>query len=310
MAKTQDILALLDGPKSCKLHNFAGRLVGSIKKPFNPLPAILDGADIIKRIIKHGGQVEGKIFFEAGTGWVPGIPLTYWLVSAEKTITFDVNIYMQEKYIQESLQIINKNRTTVEAILGPYINRERFNKLIKFSERKKIKIKELLELCHIEYVAPGDAARTALADKCIDYHTSHNVYEHIPCDTLLHIILEGNRIIKKDGLFVNRIDYKDHFASFSRKILKINFLKYSDTEWNKYNNNKYVYVNRLRHDDFKALFQEANQEIFEVEPYQDEKIKEILNRNELVLDKKFQGKDKDILSTTSSWFVNKYGEKE
>jgi hypothetical protein len=50
MAKIQDFLALIDGPKSCRVHNLAGRIVGSIPKPYNPLPTISDSVKMLRNI--------------------------------------------------------------------------------------------------------------------------------------------------------------------------------------------------------------------------------------------------------------------
>jgi hypothetical protein len=48
MAKIQDILAFIDGPKSCFTHNLAGRIVGSIPKPYDPLDTIFNAVKMIK----------------------------------------------------------------------------------------------------------------------------------------------------------------------------------------------------------------------------------------------------------------------
>ncbi|MDR2098186.1 MAG: hypothetical protein LBP37_06670 [Spirochaetaceae bacterium] len=55
MAKVQDILAFIDGPKSCLLHNFAGRVVGSIPKPYNPIDTVFDAVKMLKAAGGGGG---------------------------------------------------------------------------------------------------------------------------------------------------------------------------------------------------------------------------------------------------------------
>jgi hypothetical protein len=57
MAKVQDILAVIDGPKSCRLHNFAGRVVGSIPKPYNPLNTVFEAAKMLKAMNGGGGGI-------------------------------------------------------------------------------------------------------------------------------------------------------------------------------------------------------------------------------------------------------------
>ena len=50
------------------------------------------------------------------------------------------------------------------------------------------------------------------------------------------------------------VDYSDHFSHSDQTISSINFLRYSDDEWQRYAGNRYMYMNRLRHDDVLALF--------------------------------------------------------
>jgi hypothetical protein len=61
LAGVQDILALIDGPESCRVHNLAGRLAGSIPKPYNPLNTVSDAGKIMKSIMGVGGG--GGVFF-------------------------------------------------------------------------------------------------------------------------------------------------------------------------------------------------------------------------------------------------------
>jgi SAM-dependent methyltransferase len=305
MAKVQDILGIIDGPKSCRVHNWMGRLVGSIKKPFDPVPAMTRGVEMLKRIKKYSSMFAGKTFFELGTGWSPNLPLTLWLAGAEKTITIDLNTYMQKRYVWESLATISERRVDIEALFGSFFDKKRFNDLLQFAGMKNTKLKDFLDLCRINYIAPGDAARTNLPDCCIDFHVSCDVYEHIPPEILRNILLEGNRIIKKDGLFVNSIGLEDHFANFSKTVSKINFLQYSDDEWKKYNNNKYVYVNRLRYDDFFTMFNDVHHEIIAAEPGINQDIKDMLDRGSMKIDVKFQNKSTEVLASLKPWFVTR-----
>jgi SAM-dependent methyltransferase len=297
MSKVQDILALIDGQKSCVIHNLAGRIVGSIPKPYNPMNGIFDAV----KMLRSGGG--GGIFFEYGTGWVPSLPIGFWLGGAEKTITVDANTYMQKQYIVEAVEIIAKNKKRIKEMYGEILDENRFAAFLNYAAKSKINIKELLELCHVEYIAPGDAAHTGLPDKSVDVHVSHFAFEHIPPEILRDILLEGGRIIKPGGLFINSVDYQDHFAVYTKTIHRLNFLRYSDNEWEKYNSNKYTYVNRMRHGDFLRLFEELGHEIIYMEAPQDESVKRLLDGGLVKLDKKYQSMDKDMLSIMGAWFV-------
>jgi SAM-dependent methyltransferase len=307
MAKVQDILALIDGTKSCWAHNLAGRIVGSIPKPYNPLNTINNAAKILRNIEtatmkKAGGG--GDVFFEYGTGWVPSLPIGFWLGGADRTITIDTNPYMQNTYVKEAAQIIAKNDNKIKEIYGNLLDEKRLTTFVNYVNKNKIKVKDLLELCRIEYIAPADAARTNLADASVDHHVSHFAFEHIPPETLKSILLEGARIIKSNGLFINSVDYQDHFAVYTKSANRLNFLCYSDKDWRKYNNNKYTYVNRLRHQDFIKMFEELGHDIVYVETIADENVKKLLD-NGVELDEKYKFMPKETLSIMNAWFVTR-----
>jgi ubiquinone/menaquinone biosynthesis C-methylase UbiE len=166
-------------------------------------------------------------------------------------------------------------------------------------------MQDFFELCRITYIAPCDAANTNLSDESIDFHTSNAVFEHIPLSILENILEEGNRIIKKEGLFIHNIDYSDHFAYSDKNISPINFLQYSDQEWNKYAGNYHAYVNRLRHDDFISLFKKARHEFLFIEPRKSQYVHELLDQSKIQLNEQFKFKGTDILSITSSLFITR-----
>jgi ubiquinone/menaquinone biosynthesis C-methylase UbiE len=155
-------------------------------------------------------------------------------------------------------------------------------------------------------MAPCDAAKTGLPDKSVDYHVSNAVFEHIPLNILKDILKEGNRIVKKEGLFIHNIDYSDHFAYDDKNISAINFLQYSDKEWAKIAGNRHAYVNRLRHDDFISLFESAGHEFLQVETQKkdQQRIKELLEQGNIRLSERFTLKTNEILSTTAGSFVS------
>ncbi|MDR1148994.1 MAG: hypothetical protein LBK66_10220 [Spirochaetaceae bacterium] len=132
MSKVQDILALIDGSKSCWAHNLAGRIVGSIPKPYNPLPTISDAVKMLKNIKAIAGGGGDEIFFEYGTGWVPSLPIGLWLGGARKTITIDANTYMQNRYVKEAAWIIAQRENEIKEMYGDLLNEKRLETLIHY----------------------------------------------------------------------------------------------------------------------------------------------------------------------------------
>ena len=184
--------------------------------------------------------------------------------------------------------------------------RDRFDELLAYHRRGSFSKSSFLDLCSINYVAPGDASATSLQDNSIDFHTSYSVFEHIPPNILSKILEEGNRIVKDDGLFLHAIDYTDHFAHSDGSISAINFLQYSDDEWDKIAGNRYMYMNRLRHDDYLQLFEAAGHTMLACKESIDEQSQSLLKEGKLPLDSRFKTKSLDVLSISHSWLVTRY----
>jgi hypothetical protein len=281
------------------------RYFGGLKKPFNPIHHFETGVGIVKKIQKYGYKTTGKTFFEVGTGRVPLLPVAFWLCGAGKTITIDLNPYMRNELVKDMLSFIRTYENEIKNIFGNLLDNERFNLLIDKSKMTDINKNDILNLCQIEYISPGDAAKTKLNDNCVNYHVSHTVYEHIPLNIIQNILIEGNRIVTQDGLFINRIDYGDHFSYMDRNISVINFLQFDDKTWEKYAGNRYMYMNRARHDEFVELFKMVGHDFLEIEPMKNETVFKKLENGEFKLDKKFEAKSNEILSITGAWFITK-----
>ena len=301
----QNCISAFPDKLSYEMYFQMQRYFGGLKKPFSPLGHFSGGVGIIKRIQRHGKNFVGNTFFEVGTGRVPLYPVAFWLCGAGRTITIDLNPYMRNELIADILFHIKTKAEEIKGIFGDLLQEDRFGQLLEYSNSKKINQKDFLKICQIDYTAPGDAAKTFLESNSIHYHISNTVYEHIPLNIIKDILREGNRIISSDGLFINNIDYGDHFSYMDRNISVINFLQYDDREWEKYAGNRYMYMNRARHDEFEALFKDAGHEFIEIEPHASGTAEDILRNGKLKLDKKFSGKGNEILSITSALFVTK-----
>lgn len=303
-ARIQNAVALLPSGISYKIYYLLQRKMGALRNP-NPISRLKAGAGIAGHIIEQGKTPAGSTFLEVGTGWRINVPLALWLMGAAKIVTVDLNPYMKEELIKGDLKYIRENQAEVEkAFEGLPLNRNRMSELLKFSSRMG-NLPDLLELCCIQYIAPGDASALNLADNSIDFHVSCNVFEHIPPGTLRAILIEGLRLIREDGLFIHRIDYSDHFSHSDSSISSINFLQFNDRRWNKIAGNRYMYMNRLRVDDFQTLYEQAGHSILKLQSDMDQVALEAIKEGSLVLDEAFSDKSQDVLATTGSWFITK-----
>jgi hypothetical protein len=88
---------------SYQIHFITQRYFRELKKLFKPLWHFLQGTAVLKKIQKHGGEIIGKIFFEAGIGNMPLLPAAYWLCGAGKMVTVDLNPYIRKELIEDTL---------------------------------------------------------------------------------------------------------------------------------------------------------------------------------------------------------------
>lgn len=303
----QNAVCCLPSSNSYAAYYWLQRHFGGLRQ-INPIGQLIAGFETWKRIIRHGYDPTGKTFFEVGTGRAPIVPLAFWLMGAEKTITIDLNPYMKAELVRENLLYIASHQEEIEDVFCGLLNKQRYEALLLFVDKPDFCLPEFLNFCRINYVAPGNAASTGLPPQSIDFHTSYNVFEHIPAEVLNQILEEGGRLIKETGLFVHRIDYSDHFSHSDKNISAINFLQYSDDQWHLYAGNRYMYMNRLRHDDFLRLFESSGQQIVDAELDIDDRSQAVLRDGSLMLDNRFSRKSKNILSVVASWIVsNKRG---
>lgn len=303
-AAIQNLVAGLPAPLAYAAYFQLQRRLGRLRSP-DPLDWLAPARQVCTLLQEQGVLPAGKTFFEIGTGWVPLMPMAYWLMGAERTITIDLNPYLRTALIRECLASIARRESEVRGLFGDLLREERFAALLALDAGGKFARDAFLDLCRIDYRSGVDAARTGLADHSVDVHCSYTVLEHIPPAGLSSVLEEGNRITRDNGLFVHRIDYTDHFSHTDPGISPIHFLRFSDEQWQRLAGNRFMYMNRLRHDDFLELFRQAGHEILHIEAHVDEALAERLARGEIELHGQFRSKPATTLATVGAWVVSR-----
>lgn len=306
-AAIQNAVSRLPPATSYAAYYWLQRHFGELRR-CNPMSRLSAGIGIWRRIQEQNRSPRDKTFFEVGTGRVPIVPMAYWLMGAASVVTIDLNPYLKRELIAECLRYMSDHEDDVRRLFGDLLVGDRFEMLLGFAERPGFSTSDVLDLCRITYIAPGDAADTALPGEAVDFHTSYTVLEHIPAALLGGILREGNRITKADGLFVHGIDYSDHFAHSDRGICAINFLRYADKAWQRYAGNRYMFMNRLRHDEFLELFEQAGHRLVAVDVDRDERAGQVLREGRFRLDERFASKTKAVLEITGAWLVTEKAE--
>ncbi|WP_428263808.1 methyltransferase domain-containing protein [Haliangium sp.] len=198
-------------------------------------------------------SIEGKRVFEIGTGWFPTLPVCFWLVGAGSCLTYDLNRHLDQSLSFRMVRALGGqlDRIADTVNLDRAVVAERHRELLRARD-----LDELLARAHIEYHAPADATTSGLPDGSVDIIFSNSVLEHVPPAVLDALMRESYRILRPGGLVVHSVNCGDHYAYFDKRINFMNYLQYSEAEWQRWNNDL-QYQNRLRPQDFVDVTIEA-----------------------------------------------------
>ena len=302
-ARIQNAVARLPESVSYPAYYWIQRRFGGLRR-VDPLKGFRKFLNAAERLERVGASPVGAEFLEVGTGRQVNTPLAAWLCGARGITTVDLNPYLKEELVRDCVASIARRAEEVRGLLGKRLHPGRLEALLDLAGRPW-RFGELLELCAIRYRAPADAGRLDIPDGSHDFHVSFNVFEHVSPAALAAILREGNRVLREGGLFVHRVDYSDHFSHKDPSISPVNFLQYSAEEWQRIAGNRFMYMNRLRVDDFEALFREAGHEILVADSDVNADVAALLRRGGLTLDGDFRGKPLEVLATTGTWFVTR-----
>lgn len=273
------------------------RSVGGLRPArIDPLDRMRAALGIVTWAESAGFDVRGKVVLEVGTGRMVDLPTGMWLCGAGPIITVDLNPYLSLKLVAEARTIIRRNHNRVVEMFGRQ-NDPLFQERLQILVGTSVPDDGLLKRMNIVYMSPADAANLPLESRSVDLHVSHTVLEHIPGVVLSAILTEAARVLRAGGLLIHNIDPSDHFAHDDPSITRINFLRFTDSEWSRWAGNRFMYHNRLRAGDFVRLFEEAGVRIVKEERSVDDRSKAAL-RNGFQVAERFRGIAHQELATT------------
>ena len=302
-ARIQNVAARLPPRLGNNVYYIAQRRFGGLRSAC-PKSRLQAGLDVVCLIEKERRTVSGTTVLEIGTGHQINLPIALWLCGADQVITIDLNRYLKAELVRRDLSYIEDHTDEIVSLFGERASEPVFQRrLAVLLQRKTWNLSQLLESMNIRYLAPADAARLDLEKHSVDYHVSYTVLEHIAPETLIRIFREGKRVIRASGLFIHCIDFSDHFAHSDSSISSVNFLQFSEEEWTRIANNRFMYHNRLRVDEFRALLDESDLDVIKMDRRVDEQAKQILEDNSLLLNTRFRGRTSEVNATSHAWVV-------
>ncbi len=298
----QNAIDPLPSPLAYEVYYKVQRAMGGLKT-INPSSKLAAGRKVLEIAAKAGFAIKGKRVVEIGSGRSPILPLSLWLHGANRIVTSDLNPYFKEEVWMQEIRWLTDQKASIEELF-PDINRERLRHVTTVSSFKKIGA-SLAELHNmgIDYLAPADARALPYDNDYFDAHISHNTLEHIPQNSIKEIFKEAKRVVTNNGIMIHNIDYSDHFSHSDKSISAINFLRFSKEDFQRLAGNRFMYMNRLRDDDFRQIWHEL-----EMQPFTEDKIiseevlKTLSTRKGNFIHQDFSKKTLQDLATLESWY--------
>lgn len=300
-ARLQNIIDRLPSKAAHWVYYHIQRQLGGLRNS-NPISRLKAARQIATYIRGEERRVEEGSFIDIGTGRRLNVAFGLWLCGAEHVLTVDLNPYLSDRLVSQDRAYIHANRAAVRAVFDDFSESPLFDERLNILADNSVSNASLLERANVKYMAPADASQLNVSAHSFDYHVSYTVLEHIPKEILRAIFTEGKRILRNNGLFVHLVDLTDHFSHSDTSISKINFLRFSESEWLSIVNNRFMYQNRLRKCQFDELFDDLELQVKVVSKRIDDTILSLLDQGFPVSDQ-FSHFDLEELAITSAHYV-------
>src|SRR5581483_5483377 len=282
---------------------FVQRKFGALRSA-NPVHLLKAGVAVVDFIQTYRRELTGsEVFLEVGTGRCLSLPIAVWCCGAFQTITVDLNPYLKSELIFEEIDYIKTHQESLRQIFGAHAQKPIFRQRFELLLSCKRDLRELLSLINVRYLAPADAGHLDLASRSIDYHVSYGVVEHVARSALDGIFSEAIRLLKSDGLALHYAALADLFSGEDDSISRVNFLQFSEEEWDSIAGNRYMYHNRLRIDELIEVFTRAGFRILTVNAKVHPDSLRVLQSGALSLDVRFATKSPETNASEHAWVV-------
>lgn len=216
-----------------------------------------EGLDQI-RVIRQHIDIQQATVLEIGTGWQPIIPLCFSLAGAREVLLTDLHPLMDAATVRASFPAILDNAKLLEEELG--VAPAEIEEFVRRG-RSATSLAGMLDALRMRYLAPCDMCDSKLPAASVDIVVSHEVLEHIPPPIIEGILAETRRILTPRGIACHLIDNSDHWQHVDRALSRVNFLKYSDSRFRWTHVAELHYQNRLRHSQYRRMFDRAGFDI-------------------------------------------------
>lgn len=244
-------------PCGDQLHYLLELRAGALKDFDRELDArVEDWRLMVSHLCSVGVPIPGGRFLEIGSGWYPTFPLCLYLGGARSVYTVDLRREMKRRLTLDCAVRIALKVPEIAKATGR-------DARAVFAEQQAL-VRALLRGASVEdatggvvrYSAPADAGATDRPDASVDVVFSNRVLQHVERRTIERSLAEAGRILRSGGIIFHSANCTDHYAHSDPTINQLNYLRYSETQWKKWNS-AILHQNRLRAIDFTDMARAA-----------------------------------------------------
>lgn len=253
-AYIQRTLSTTPGGKWLYYH-VGQRIFGGLRN-FRIDEKLREGRTLLERLYTVGEHIQARTTVEIGTGWAPVLPMFYWIHGQGSCVTLDVSRLLKPALVLNTAKQLSALTPSLLSLSNMSDQTVLVERQVQLRDRldKEWSVKAVLKSCQIDYQAPIDTSRTGLPSESVEMVYSNTVLEHIPLPTLDTLIAEMYRILHPGGVTLHLINPADHFSYSDSSISTINFLRFSEHEFAKFNSD-FTFQNRLRPFQYRQLFE-------------------------------------------------------
>ena len=275
-------------PFSDVLRRLKRRKIGYRPHPSNIGSTLEDLARLYALLHAQGGRISGTAL-EIGTGWFPISGILARLAGAERVILTDITPHMDDLTFATAREIVTERLDQIAPLFG-------FDAAAARAILADARTPEALGL---DYHAPFRL--DAIPDRSLDVVISRACLEHIPVPDLRRLMAGLCDKLRDDGFVLHAIDNSDHLAQVDRGISRLNFLTWGERKHALIGRLMMAGENRLRHQQYVALFQEAGYQVVAEDRFVHEPTRQQVGT--LALVPPYDSMTPEELATVTSWFV-------
>lgn len=183
-------------------------------------------------------NIAGKDLAEIGSGWHPLLGPMFSAMGANTVRLTDILPHIKTEFIDTVISFLLSRVKEISERSG--VPAETLEKRLRELQPNGRDFRRIFQDHGITYHAPLDFTKTGWPDGSLDMVYSNSCLVYIPELILRGVFSEMGRVVKQSGHIVHNLDPVDVLTS------SINYLRYSEQEWERIGNCNLHHQNRLR----------------------------------------------------------------